>query len=110
ARLCRLVAESRPRQAQVLTIAFTLATIVFLAVSSLEPARSALRERRAYGQALESTYVRLGRVLAEHRLESGRTPVLAIGDAGAIPYYSGWHVIDTFSLNDPAIAIEGRHE
>ena len=110
ARLCRLAAGSQPQQARAVTIVFTVATIVFLAAGSLEPARSALRERRAYGQALESTYVRLGRVLADYRPESGHPPVLAIGDAGAIPYYSGWRVIDTFSLNDPAIAIDGRHE
>jgi hypothetical protein len=49
-------------------------------------------------------------VLAEFRRGAERAPVLAIGDAGAIPYYSGWRVIDTYSLNDPAIAIEGRDD
>jgi hypothetical protein len=81
-----------------------------VAAGAAEPARLALRERRAYGQALASTYFRLGHVLADYRRAAARPPVLAIGDAGAIPYYSGLRVIDTYSLNDPAIAIDGRDD
>lgn len=36
--------------------------------------------------------------------ELSRRPVLAFGDAGAIPYYSGFQVIDDVGLNDPLIA------
>lgn len=49
-------------------------------------------------------------MLADYRRGAARAPVLAIGDAGAIPYYSGLRVIDTYSLNDPAIAIDGRDD
>jgi arabinofuranosyltransferase len=108
ARLSRLAAEATPRRATGPAIA--LATLVLFSASWFELARDGLRERRAYGLALESTYVRLGRILADYRAGSDRSPLLAIGDAGAIPYYSGWRVIDTFSLNDPAIAIAGRDD
>ncbi len=109
AQLALLVAGLRPARRKLLT-EFTAAALVLLAAGAFGPARDALRERRAYGQALANTHVRLGRVLADFRRESARAPVVAIGDAGAIPYYSGVRVIDTYSLNDPAIAIEGRHE
>ncbi len=109
-RLCaHRPAGLRPRGGAVAAL-LTLATIVFLGARALDPAIVGLRERRAYGQALADMNVRLGRVLADYRPGSGRAPVLAIGDAGAIPYYSGLRVIDTFSLNDPGIAIDGHHE
>ncbi len=74
------------------------------------PAHHALRERRAYGQALETMNVRFGRELARHQEETGRRLTIALGDVGAIGYLSGARVIDTFSLNDPAIVLEGRHD
>jgi hypothetical protein len=109
ARLALLVAALRPAQ-RALVPGFTLAAVALVVASSAEPARLALRERRAYGQALANSYYRLGHVLADYRRGAARAPVLAIGDAGAIPYYSGLHVIDTYSLNDPAIAIDGRDD
>jgi hypothetical protein len=108
AQIARLVAEWRPARALIPVI--TVAAIALAAAGSYEPARNALRERRAYGEALVSTNVRLGHVLADYRRTASTAPVLAIGDAGAIPYYSGLRAIDTYSLNDPAIAIEGRDD
>ena len=81
-----------------------------VAAHAWDPAAASLRERRAYGLALLQTNARLGRVLAAFREQEQRVPLLALGDVGAIPYYSGWRVIDTFSLNDPAIAIDGRDD
>lgn len=52
-----------------------------------------------YAQGLNSAHIRIGKALSEF---SG---TIAIGDAGAIPYYSNWHTIDTFGLNDKAIAL-----
>jgi len=109
AQLALLVAALRPARRALLP-AFTAAAIALVAAGAAEPARLALRERRAYGQALADTYFRLGHVLADYRRGAARAPVLAIGDAGAIPYYSGLRVIDTYSLNDPAIAIDGRDD
>jgi hypothetical protein len=108
ARIALLVAAWRPARAPIPVV--TAAAIALAAAGGYEPARDALRERRAYGDALAATNVRLGNVLADYRRTAASAPVLAIGDAGAIPYYSGLRAIDTFSLNDPVIAIEGRDD
>jgi arabinofuranosyltransferase len=81
-----------------------------LAAQLAGPAAHAMRERRAYGQALETMNVRFGRELARFTEESGRAPLIALGDVGAIGYLSGAPVIDTFSLNDPEIVLGGRDD
>jgi len=56
-----------------------------------------------YGPDLERSHVAIGKGLAESDVpEQART--LAVSDAGAIPYYSGWESIDIIGLNDRAIA------
>ena len=65
---------------------------------------------RSYGLALEHTHVRLGKLLAGFPgVQDGR-PVVALGDAGAIPYFSRWRIVDSFGLNDPLIGIEGNRD
>jgi hypothetical protein len=68
-----------------------------------------LREARHYARGLNAAHVKLGKYLATTcgQRESCR---LAIGDAGAVPYFSAWKTLDTFGLNDVHIAITGRHE
>jgi hypothetical protein len=51
--------------------------------------------------------VQLGRDLAQRRTEAP-LPRVALLDAGAIAYYSGWTVLDTFGLNDRHTALHGR--
>jgi len=63
-----------------------------------------------YWRMLERRHVALGKELAEVSVGLGRRPVLAIGDAGAVPYYSKWHAIDSFGLNEPHIALTGDHD
>jgi hypothetical protein len=109
AQLTRAVAALRPKQPS-LFVWTSAAAIAWIAAGAAVPARDALRERHAYGEALANTQVRLGRVLADYRRSAGSPPLLATGDAGAIPYYSGLRTIDTFSLNDPAIALDGRDD
>lgn len=53
----------------------------------------------AYWRGLEQAHVRLGRALAAHPALK-----LAIGDAGAAPFYARVETIDTFGLNDPVLA------
>jgi hypothetical protein len=65
-------------------------------------------DRRSYGLALEQTHVRLGRMLADFPGARDERPLLAMGDAGAVPYFSGWRIIDTFGLNDPVVGIRGN--
>ena len=59
-----------------------------------------------YASGLTRAHTALGQALHDLHV-SGRSPVLAIGDSGAVPYYSGWHTIDTFGLNDVHIACSG---
>jgi len=63
----------------------------------------ALRRARDYGTSLESAHVRLGRLLGRCGSPHGEG-VLAISDAGAVPYFSGWDSVDMLGLNDRAIA------
>ena len=50
-----------------------------------------------------------GRFLARFQPPAARH-LLTVSDAGAIPYYSGWRAIDTFSLNDAHIAVSGDRD
>lgn len=54
-----------------------------------------------YGARLRASHVTLGEALAEWSPNGG---TVAVGDAGAIPFHSGWDVIDTWGLNDEKIA------
>ena len=56
-----------------------------------------------YGYHLANAHVAMGRALAHARVEPAHRS-LAIGDAGAVPFYSGWQTIDYIGLNDVAIA------
>jgi len=54
-----------------------------------------------YARGLDRAHVWLGKTLRE--IDETGTSVLVIGDAGAVPYYSGWQTIDSFGLNNPHI-------
>lgn len=108
ARLTALV-QGQPRHPW---SAAALAAVALLALAAqlAGPAAHAMRERRAYGLALETMNVRFGEELARYAEQSGRTPTIALGDVGAIGYLSGARVIDTFSLNEPEIVLGGRDD
>jgi len=62
-----------------------------------------------YQQTCERPYERDGRLemaqmLADYR---GKGYVIAVTEAGFVPYYSGWTAIDTWGLNDQFIAHDG---
>jgi hypothetical protein len=63
-----------------------------------------------YSQMFETRHSRLAKDLAKISEGLGRRPSLAIGDAGVVPYYSGWHSIDSFGLNEAHIALTGDHD
>jgi len=67
-------------------------------------------QRRSYGAAIEGAHIRLGKILGKFQGSKGQRPKIAIGDAGAIPYYSGWQTIDTYGLNDTEVGIRGNHD
>ena len=54
---------------------------------------------------MNSAYLPLSRYLKQAPHQKVRR-VLAMGDAGACPYYSEWRNIDLFGLNEPRIALQ----
>lgn len=62
---------------------------------------------RWYAFSMEYAHLVIGRRLAEFPVQDDRPPVIALADAGAIPYYSGWQTIDYLGLNEPHIALNG---
>ena len=56
-----------------------------------------------YGQDLRRGHTAIGLGLADADLPADRRSV-AMTDAGAIPYFSGWHATDYIGLNDERIA------
>ncbi|MEQ3551215.1 hypothetical protein WIS52_12105 [Pseudonocardia nematodicida] len=56
-----------------------------------------------YGDDLRRAHVAVGLALAEADVPADRRS-LAVSDAGAIPYYSGWRSTDYIGLNDERIA------
>jgi hypothetical protein len=62
-----------------------------------------------YRDGMAHAHVRLGQLLAGFQGQQ----TIALGDAGAVSYYSNWSVIDTFGLNNKAIAMArfaGRYD
>lgn len=62
-----------------------------------------------YQQSCDRPYERDGRLemaqmLADYR---GKGYVMAVTEAGLLPYYSGWDAVDTWGLNDQFIAHNG---
>jgi arabinofuranosyltransferase len=67
-----------------------------------------MKDRVAYyANGLAAAHERLGRELDALHLRDGR---LAISDAGAVPYLSGWWTLDLVGLNDPHIAVTGSRD
>lgn len=56
-----------------------------------------------YGDDLRRAHIAIGLALADTELPADRRTV-AVSDAGAIPYFSGWTATDYIGLNDERIA------
>ena len=56
----------------------------------------------SYSQGLRQAHIALGKAL--YALHAPKKPLLVIGDAGAVPYYSQWETVDSLGLNDPVLA------
>lgn len=72
-------------------------------------ARSKVNYYRDYGLGLQSAHIALGKRLAELAGDSSEAKAftVALGDAGAIPYYSEWRTVDIIGLSDRHIATAG---
>ena len=109
-RLAMEIQYSSPRRAA----AGLTAAIVFVAVAShlvlFTKFESQRFRRRSYGAAIAGAHISLGKILGKFQGSADRRPQIAIGDAGAVPYYSTWRTIDTYGLNDSEIGIRGNHD
>jgi len=103
----RSMAGSRPNQRAVAP-AFAACVVAAMIGGLAFDAPRRLRTERDYGTGMNAAHIPLGRRLAEFP-SAGRPPLLAIGDAGAVPYYSNWPTLDTFGLNDERIALTHEH-
>ncbi len=58
-----------------------------------------------YARGMAQVHHVIGKILYQVP-HSGTSPILAVTDAGAIPYFSEWTTLDIGGLNDPAIALD----
>ena len=77
-----------------------------LAFASFRTFPHQIRYANSYAAVLAEVQTPLGQELRSLRGDGPR-PVLAIGDAGVVPYYSEWESIDTAGLNERLTDIEG---
>jgi len=80
-----------------------LAMFIMIGLGNLDGLKSMIRDKSFYGDGINS-YKTVGVRLSEYNNKHEMT--LAIGDAGTIPYYSDWQVIDIFGLNSKEIAFD----
>lgn len=78
--------------------AFAVACIALVALSPLANITSIRSQIQGAVRAI-NPYIYFGRLLGS--FPAAKPMTLAIGDAGAIPYYSQWKAIDLVGLNDP---------
>jgi len=63
----------------------------------------------AYGEGLQRAHITLAHELRRLRM-AVRSPRIALLDVGAVAYYSEWHTVDTFGLNDKHVALARRKD
>ncbi len=99
----RSTTDARVRPARLAAVSLAL-PLILLPIE----AWGELEDRVAYyANGLAAAHERLGRDLDALHLHDGR---LAISDAGAVPYLSGWWTLDLVGLNDPHIAVTGSRD
>jgi hypothetical protein len=77
---------------------FAIGSIALIALSPLANITTTIKESGSAKNPM-APYIYFGRYLKA--FPSTRPMTLAIGDAGAIPYYSEWNTIDLTGLTDP---------
>jgi len=85
-----------------------LLIIVLLSTGLFYDTSHIIKDRKPFYEKTETAHVILGKYLSG--FNSTYNPKLAIGDAGAVPYYSNWYTIDTYGLNDKYIALSRKHD
>jgi len=79
-----------------------LAGLLLVGASNLGNLDGLVRSKQSYGSGI-SNYKSFGTLLSE--FDDTHTLTLAIGDAGTVPYYADWQVIDLFGLNSREIGL-----
>ena len=78
-----------------------LAGLFLISLGNLNGLDDMIKNQNFYGAGI-SSYKAFGTLLSEYNHQHEMT--LAIGDAGTVPYYSDWQVIDLFGLNSKEVA------
>jgi hypothetical protein len=78
-----------------------LAGLFLIGFGNLQNLDGMIRESQLYAAGI-SNYKTFGELLSNYNDQHDYT--LAIGDAGTVPYYSDWQVIDLFGLNSREVA------
>ena len=78
-----------------------LAGLFLIGLGNLSGLENMIRNQNFYGDGI-SNYKTFGTLLSKYNNRYEMT--LAIGDAGTVPYYSDWQVIDLFGLNSTEVA------
>lgn len=86
--------------------AFSMAVFTLLLCPNLKDNYTQFRYWQEQGSYLRRCHILIGKMLA--KASQYKDLYVALGDVGAIPYYSGWKVIDMGGLNDEHLAREGK--
>ena len=102
-----MYSKSMPKVSQLKLFAVLL--IIFsVQLIPLSSAGLVFNEANDIAYGMKNVYTRLGKAL--HDFDTDMSSLMAIGDAGAIPYYSQWEVIDILGLNNRKIALSDLPE
>jgi arabinofuranosyltransferase len=82
--------------------------ICLLPAGLLATAPGRIRWVQAYVKGVRNAHLALGNRLRSLN-SSTSPPVIALCDAGIIPYYSEWRTIDFCGLNNASLALSGKH-
>ena len=75
--------------------------LFLISLGNLNGLEETIRNQNFYGAGIGS-YKTFGTLLSDYNNRHEMT--IAIGDAGTVPYYSDWQVIDLFGLNSNEVA------
>lgn len=79
-----------------------LVGLLLVGATHLNNLNGLIRSKQSYGNGI-SNYKSFGTLLSD--FDATYTLTLAIGDAGTVPYYADWQVIDLFGLNSREIGL-----
>jgi len=81
--------------------------IAILSVGFVGDVVKEIKTKREYARGLNAAHIAIGKRLSGFQ-GAEFSALLSTADAGAIPYYSRWRVIDTYGLNNDVIAVSGK--